>query len=203
MFNLAPQELKIFKKLNTPIEIQDFLDTLKINFEEKGETNMSPRRVLKERKAHCMEASLFAAAALWINGYDPLILDLKAYPYDDDHSVALYKINGLWGAISKTNHTTIRFRDPIYKTVRELAVSYFHEYFLNKTGEKVLQSYSKPVNLKRFGSDWITSDKELFDIGAYMMKVPHIPFYPKQNKRYLRRADKMERKAGKITEWSC
>ena len=201
MFDLTKQELSILKKLNTPIKIQDFLDTLKINFELKGETVMSPRRVLREKKAHCMEASLFAATCVWLAGQEPLIIDMRAFPYDDDHSVALYKTNGLWGAISKTNHTTVRFRDPVYSTVRELMMSYFHEYFLNKNGKKVLQSYSRPINLKRFGQDWITSEKELFDLAALVNKSAHIPFYPKKNAKYIRNADKMERKAGKIVEW--
>jgi hypothetical protein len=154
MFNLTKSELKILRKLNTPIKIQDFLDTLPINFEKRGDTQMSPRKVLREKKAHCIEGALLAAAALWIAGEEPLLMDLKAMPHDDDHVVALYKINGLWGAISKTNHATVRFRDPIYRTVRELALSYFHEYFLDKdskkakAGQKVLYSYSKPFNLE-------------------------------------------------------
>lgn len=201
MLNLTNTELKTFKKLNTPIKIQNFLDTLPVNFEPNGETCMSPRRMLHEKKAHCMEAALFAAAVLWSHGHEPLLLNMKAYPYDDDHSVALYKINGLWGAISKTNHTTVRFRDPIYRTVRELALSYFHEYFVNKNGDKVLQSYSKPINLKRFGRKWITSEQELFDLAAVVDKSPHVPFYPRQQKKFLRKADAMEREAGKIVEW--
>src|SRR3954471_11918592 len=104
MFNLTKDELKVLRKLNTPIKIQDFLDTLPINFEKLGDTQMSPRRVLREKKAHCIEGALLAATALWLHGKEPLLLDLKAVPHDDDHVVALYKINGLWGAISKTNH---------------------------------------------------------------------------------------------------
>ncbi len=201
MFNLTPAEYAFLKKLNTPIKIQNFLDTLSINFEPHGETNMSPRRVLRERKAHCMEASIFAAACLWIAGQDPLILNMKAFPHDDDHSIALYRINGLWGAISKTNHTTVRFRDPVYKSVRELMMSYFHEYFLNKNGRKVLQSYSKPINMKRFGYKWITKEQDLFDLAAVVNKSPHTRFIPKRQEKFLRPADRMERKAGTIVEW--
>jgi hypothetical protein len=149
MFNFSKSELAILNKLSTPIKIQDFLDTIPINFEKKGETHMSPRRVLRENKAHCIEGALLAAVALWLHGHEPLLLDLKAHPHDDDHVVALYKINNLWGAISKSNHSTIRFRDPVYKTIRELALSYFHEYFEEKSGKKVLYSYSKPFNLKK------------------------------------------------------
>jgi hypothetical protein len=201
MFNLTKDELKILRKLNTPIKIQDFLDTLPINFEEHGDTNMSPRRVLREKKAHCMEGALLAAAALWLAGKEPLLLDIQAMPHDTDHVLALYKINGLWGAISKTNHATVRFRDPIYKTVRELALSYFHEYFVNKTGKKVLHSYSKPINLKKLGTGWITAEEDLWDLVDVLDDAPHFPFYPAKNKKYIRKADKMERKAGQLVEW--
>jgi hypothetical protein len=201
MFNLTKSELKILKKLSTPIKIQDYLDTIHINFEKNGDTHMSPRKVLREKKAHCIEGALLAATALWLHGEEPLIMDLKAVPKDDDHVVALYKINGLWGAISKSNHATVRFRDPIYRTVRELALSYFHEYFLDKNGEKVLYSYSKPFNLKKLGQDWITSEDDLWDVALALDDSLHYPFFPKKNKKYIRRADKMERKAGKLREW--
>ncbi|MBA3550884.1 hypothetical protein H0W32_01600 [Patescibacteria group bacterium] len=201
MFDLTKAELSTLRKLSTPIKIQDYLDTLPINFEKKGETHMSPRRVLREKIAHCIEAALLAATALWLRGHEPLILDLKAHPHDDDHVVALYKINGLWGAISKTNHTTVRFRDPIYKTIRELAVSYFHEYFLDKNGLKVLYSYSNPINLKKIGDRWITSEEELWYLDDILNNAPHHEIYPKENKKYIRRADAMERKAGKLREW--
>jgi hypothetical protein len=201
MFGLTKSELTILRKLNTPIKIQDFLDTLPINFEKDGETHMSPRRVLREKKAHCIEGALLAATALWLHDQEPLLLDLKAFPHDDDHVVALYKINGLWGAISKTNHATVRFRDPIFKTVRELALSYFHEYFLNKNGKKVLYSYSKPVNLKRLGHEWITREDELWDIEDVLENTKHFEFFPKKNKPFIREADAMERKAGELLEW--
>ena len=201
MFNLTDSELKIFRKLSTPIKIQDFLDTLSINFEKKGETHMSPRLVLIEKKAHCIEGALLAATALWMHGHEPLLLDLKAHPHDDDHVVAPYKINGLWGAISKTNHATLRFRDPVYRTIRELALSYFHEYFLNKNGKKVLFSYSKPLNLKHFGHEWITSEEDWWDIDTALNELPHYEIVPLKNKKYIRNADTIERKAGNIVEW--
>lgn len=201
MFDLTKEELKILRKLNTPIKIQDFLDSIPVNFEKNGDTQMSPRRVLREHKAHCIEGALLAAVALWIAGKEPLLLDLKAMPDDDDHVVALYKINGLWGAISKTNHATVRFRDPIYRTVRELSLSYFHEYFLDKNGQKVLHSYSKPFNLKRLGTDWITAEDDLWDLAYDLDTSPHYRLYPAKNKKYIRKADAMERKAGKLLEW--
>lgn len=200
MFGLSAVEYTQLKPLTTPTRIQDFLDTFPINGEKEGETYWSPRKVLREQKMHCFEGALVAATALWLSGKPPLILDLKA-PDDIDHVVTLYKVNGYWGAISKTNHAVLRFRDPIYKTTRELALSYFHEYFDNTTGKKMLRSYSKPFSLKRFGTAWITSEKELDDIVETLDESPHFPLVPKGNARHLRPADTMERKAGELIEW--
>jgi len=136
-----------------------------------------------------------------LRGEKPLVMDLKTNGSDDDHVVALYKKNNHWGAISKTNHATLRFRDPIYKTLRELAVSYFHEYFDNRTGKKVLMSYSQPFNLKRFGSKWITAEEDLFQIMEAIDDSPHLMIFPKKNAKFIRRADKMEKKAGRLIEW--
>ncbi len=201
MFDLSREEKILFKKLSTPIKIQDFLDTLPINFEKKGETYLSPRRVIRENKAHCMEGALFAAAALWVHGQPPLILDLKALSPDLDHVVALYKINNRWGAISKSNHSTLRFRDPVYKTVRELVMSYFHEYFINKTGKKTLVSFSRPFNLKKLGKSWITEEKDLWDIVYDLDASPHEDIYTGKTRFFIRKADKMEVRAGKLLEW--
>ena len=201
MLNLDKKELSVLKKLSTPMKIQDFLDTLPINYEKKGETYMSPRRVLREKKAHCFEGALLAALALKIHGKEPLLLDLKALPSDIDHVVTLYKVNGYWGAISKTHHTSLRFRDPIYRTIRELATSYFHEYFINKSGQKTLRSYSKPFNLNKQKINWITSENDLRELVDNLDESPHLPLFPKANLKHIRKADKMERKAGEIVEW--
>jgi len=201
MFGLTKQELKIFKKLNTPIKIQDFLDKIPMNWEKKGETYFSPRRALEARKMHCLEGAIFAATALWLQGEKPLLLDLKAKG-DDDHVVALYRRNGYWGAISKTNHAALRFRDPVYKTIRELALSYFHEYFRNSDGKKILVSYSvKPFNLRSLGTKWITAEKDLHNVAEAIDFAPHKQIYPKKNRSLIRPADTMERRAGKIIEW--
>ncbi|MFA5062164.1 MAG: hypothetical protein WC526_03385 [Patescibacteria group bacterium] len=200
MLGLAKLELKIFKKLNTPIKIQNFLDTFPINWEKKGETYMSPRRALKARKIHCLEGALLAATALWINGEQPLLLDLSAKG-DEDHVVALYKRNGHFGAISKSNHATLRFRDPVYKTVRELVVSYFHEYFDNKYYKKRLVGFSKPLNLKKFGDKWVTAKEDLHYLVDALNDSPHKKIYPQKNAKFIRRADKMERQAGRLKEW--
>lgn len=200
-----PKEFAILKKLSSPKKIQDFLDTLPINHEKNGETYMSVRRVLREKKAHCFEGALVAAYALYVHGRKPLLLDLSTTSSDIDHVVALYKENGYWGAISKTNHACLRFRDPVYKTVRELAVSYFHEYFLNDTGVKTLRAYSKPFDLRKYMNkkdmDWVNSEEDVTALVDALEDSPHFPLFPKENLKYLRNADKMERKAGQIVEW--
>ncbi len=201
MFGLTKNEERVLHGLGTPQKIQDFLNTLPVNFEKKGETDYSPRRVMRERKAHCMEGALFAAAALWLYGESPLIMDLRATDADDDHVVALFRRNGYWGAISKTNHATIRYRDPVYRTFRELALSYFHEYFLNTTGQKVLRSYSRPFDLRRLGEGWVTAEENLFYIAERLDESRHFSMVPKGNLRLLRSADPIERRAGSITEW--
>lgn len=201
MFGLTAAELKVFKKLNTPIKIQDFLDTMPMNWEKKGETYMSPRRVLRERKMHCLEGALFAATALWVQGEMPLVLDFKNKG-DDDHVIALYKRNGYWGAISKTNHTTLRFRDPVYKTIRELAMSYFHEYWRVRDGKKTLVAYStKPFNLKKCGTAWIAAEEDLQDVVDAIDGAPHSQALPKKNQKFIRWADAMEMRGGKLVEW--
>ncbi len=201
MLGLNENEIQVLQKLRSPAAIQNFLDTLPINHEKKGDTHYSPRRTLREKKAHCFEAALLAAAALWVHGEEPLVLHLASKPDDDDHLVALYKKNGYFGAMSKTNHAVLRFRDPIFKNVRELALSYFHEYFLNTNGEKTLVGFSKAINLKRFGTAWVTDERDLFELDYALMDLPHAPFVPQANKKYIRPADAFERKAGTLIEW--
>ncbi len=203
MFGLSSKELAVLKQLSTPHKIQDFLDKLPINYEKDGDTCYSPRMALRAGKAHCIEGALIAAVSLWLQGERPLLLDLKTLDIniDSDHVVALYKKNGYFGAISKTNRAVLRFRDPIYKTVRELALSYFHEYFLPTTGQKTLRSYSRPFSLARFGTDWVTSEEGLWDIAEALDNSPHFSLIPKGNEKYLRHSSHIERKASIIPEW--
>jgi hypothetical protein len=196
------------KKLATPAKVQDFLNTLPFNFEKGGETCRSVAESLEAGTVHCFEGALIAAAALHMQGHKPLLLDLKTSKDDFEHVVALFKIDGCWGAISKTNHAVLRYREPVYKSVRELVMSYFHEYFLskegnggNKAGKKTLRSYSKPFDLTRFGTEWIDSSKPLWHIDKALDRSPHtVILTPKQIKT-LRRADKIEIEAGEITEF--
>jgi len=200
MFGLNKSELAILKKLSTPIKIQDYLDAMPLNFEKNGETYMSPRRVLRENKSHCLEGALLAGVALMLQGETPWVLDFRA-PKDEDHVVALYKKNGCWGAISKTNHATLRFRDPVYRTIRELVMSYFHEYTDTKIGKKTLREYSMPYDLRKLGIDWITTEEDLFYVAELIDDLPHRQVLSEKNLKFIRRADPMEFKAGSFIEW--
>lgn len=200
LFNImfAEEEIKIYRKLNSPRKIQNFLNALKINFEENGDSCFSPRMVLRNRKAHCTEGAIFAAAVLRFHGFEPLVLDLEASSKDFDHVVALFKQNGKLGAISKTNHAVLRYREPIYRSVRELVMSYFHEYFTDN-GKKTLRRYSLPVNLKRFDKlKWMTSEEEVWYIPEYLANVKHFDILNKSQISGLREADAIEIKAGKL-----
>jgi hypothetical protein len=188
-----------FKRLTTPAKIQDFLNTLSFNFEKNGETCRSVTQSLKARTAHCFEGALIAAAALQNLGHKPLLLDLKTTPDDYEHVVALFVVDGYWGAISKTNHAVLRYREPVYKDIHELVMSYFHEYFL-KNGKKTLRSYSKPFDLTKFGNEWIDSPEPLWHIDQALDRSRHISILTKKQITRLRKADRIEIKAGELTE---
>lgn len=195
------KEFKILRKLKTPKKIQDFLDRFRLNFEKEGETVLSPMLVMKKKVCHCVEGATLAALALRLNGFEPLLMDLTATEDDFDHVVAVFQIEGKWGAISKTNHAVLRYREPIYNSIRELAMSYFHEYFDNK-GRKNLRSYSLPVNLKRFDKKgWMTTLEEIDYVPEYLADVKHYPILTRSQIGRLRRADKVEIETGKIVEW--
>lgn len=198
---ILKNEYAVLNNLTTPIKIQNFLDTLAFNHEKFGETCMSPLRVLREQKAHCIEAALLASLCLWIHNKPPYIVSLKVKESDYDHIITIYKEHGYYGAISKTNHNVLRFRDPVYKTIRELVMSYFHEYFLVTTGEKTLLGYTKPINVKRFGTKWIGREDDMWDIAEKIYDTPIIEIVPKENKKFLRNASILERTSADIPEW--
>ncbi len=187
-------------KLNTPAKVQDFLNGLKFNFEKGGEELKSPIRTLRARSAHCFEGALLGAYILSLHGFPPLVLHLKATSGDYDHVIAPFKQNGFWGALSKTNHAVLRYREPIYKNIRELVMSYFHEYFLD-TGLKTLREYSLPLNLNKFGNDWSSHKSDLWHTDKALDKVKHYNIIPKGTIGKLRKADRVEIKAGKIVEY--
>jgi len=182
-------------RLNTPEKIQRYLDDLDYNKEKGGPTCRSPRRVLRDGTAHCMEGALFAAAALRVNGYPPLLLDLEAVR-DDDHVLAVFRGRCGWGAMAKSNYSGLRFREPVYRSLRELVMSYFEHYF-NEAGEKTLRRYSRPVNLARFDHmGWMTAEEDLWVIPEYLVEIGHIPLLPPGVRR-LNRVDQRLMRAGK------
>jgi len=198
---LTATEARTLRKLSSPQKIQDFLDKIPINLELDGNTYMSPRRTLRTRKAHCLEGALLAAAAYAYHGGRPMLLDFQAAYDDEDHVVALYRQNGHWGAISKTNHPGLRYRDPIYRSMRDLAASYFHEYYM-WDGRKSLRFYSRPFDLARYAPQtWVTPTDDLDWLAEALDTSLHFPLVPKGNLRSLRRASAFEIRASSVVEW--
>ncbi|MBN1258366.1 hypothetical protein JXA05_01270 [Candidatus Peregrinibacteria bacterium] len=175
------EETKLLKKLDMPAKVQEFLDSLK--YDATKETR-SPRRVLADKKAHCFSGAIFAAAALRFHGHPPLLMDLRAVR-DDDHVLAVYRVDGHWGAIAKSNFTVLRYREPVYKSLRELAMSYFDVYF-NVNGEKTLREYSVPMDLARFDEDdWMTTEQDLLYLGKALDGVRHFRVINKMMEKSL------------------
>jgi hypothetical protein len=196
---LSKGEFAVLRRLSTPQRIQDFLNEMSPNFEVDGQTCLSVREVLRQQRAHCIEGAMLAACALWVHGEPPLLLDLRA-ERDYDHVVALFRRGRCWGAISKTNPALLRWRDPVYRSLRELAMSYLHEY-ANKRSQKTLRSYAGPFDLRRLDPGlWITNGKNCWDVGATLDDLRHRPLLTKRQARTLRLRDTVERKAGALTE---
>ena len=187
-------EIKLLKKLNNPDKIQGFLDSLDYN---PNYACRSPRWVMRKRSAHCFEGALFAAAALQYIGYKPLIVDMKAVE-DDDHVIAVFKVDDHWGAVAKSNFTSLRFREPVYRSLRELMMSYF-DFFFNIYGYKSLRSYSLPFDLTRFDHRrWQTTDEDLEYIGDKIESLNHFPLVTKKMIRNLSTASDTMMKAGML-----
>lgn len=199
----GPKLEKLLKRLDSPQKVQDYLDTLPVNFEMTGETYMSPARTVAAKTAHCFEGALLAAAAFAYHGQAPLLMDLRSADDDEDHVVAPFKQNGYWGAVSKTNHSILRYRDPIYATYRELAMSYAHEYAL-ANGTKTLREISKPFSLRQYEPEqWVTAEEELEWLVVDLDDSPHFPAVPKKNRKLLRKLSKIERTSLEMTEWKA
>src|SRR5579862_476477 len=173
------RERRILGSMKTPARIQRFLDEkISYNTEPDGDTCYSPRVVLREGVAHCMEGALLAAAALMHLGHPPLLVDLEAVR-DTDHVLAVYRANGYWGAVAKSDYSGLRSREPVYRNIRELVMSYFEHYF-NPEGEKTLRAYSRPVNLRQFDrQNWMTSEEDVWVIPNYLCEIKHTPVLTK------------------------
>jgi len=184
-FGFSPAELRKLRSLKDPGGIQQFIDDMPYHL---ANTAWSPRRVLRENTSHCFEGAIFAAAALRANGYPPLILDFEA-EHDTDHVIAIYKVKDHWGAIAKSNYTNCRFREPVYRSIRELAMSYFQIYF-NMRRQRSLRNVSRPINLKRFDDQrWMTTEKPIWFIVYYLLEIPHTKLVTRAMVNRLHRVD--------------
>ena len=188
----TPQEKEFLVSLGTPWGIQLYLNSLRYN---KEETCKSPRGVLREKSAHCAEGAYFAAAALEVLGHPPKVVDLRAVN-DDDHIIAVFREAGLWGAVAKSNTTVLRYREPAYRSLRELVMSYFDFYF-NTKGQKTLRSFSRPLDLRRFDLlEWRTTEGDLNCLGDCLDSRPHLPLLTEAAERHLAPTDEALLEAG-------
>jgi hypothetical protein len=198
---LTRHEFAILRRLDTPRKIQAFLNAIPINHEVGGETILSVREVLRQRRAHCIEAAFVAACALWVHGEPALVMDMDCDPSDYGHVIALFRRGAKWGAISKSNGAYLRYRDPVYRSLRELAMSYFHEYF-NKRGHKTLRSYSVAFDMRRLRPElWVTSSTECSEADERLSALRHYELISKRQERLLSRRDPFERRAAKVVEY--
>lgn len=199
--DLTPGELAVLRRLSTPEKIQAWLNATPINHELDGETVLSVREVIRQRRAHCIEGAMFAACALWVNGDPPLVMHLDCHESDYPHVIALFRRGRAWGAVSKTNGAPLRYRDPIYRTLRELALSYFHEYS-NKRGHKTLRSYTAPFDLRRIDPAlWVTNPKSCWETHDRLAALRHYLLIDRRQERLLTRRDAFERVAAKLVEY--
>ena len=194
-------EFATLARLATPAKIQAFLNTVPANHEVGGETILSVREVLRQRRAHCIEGAFVAACALWIHGDPPLVLHMDCDASDYPHVVALFRRGGHWGALSKTNGVALRFRDPVYRSLRELTMSYFHEY-ANRRGDKTLRSYSGAFDLRCIdAADWVTSATACGTVHDRLERLRHYPVLSPAQLKLLTRRDAFERRVAKLAEF--
>jgi hypothetical protein len=190
---LTPSERRVVAELTTPKAIQAFLDGVRYSDDP---FYRSPLRVLRERTAHCFDGALFAAAMLRRLGYPPRILDMLPNDRDDDHLLALFKRNGHWGAVAKSNFTGLRFREPVYRSLRELVMSYFEHHY-NVLGEKTLRGYTVPLSLRPFDRlDWMTSDAPLEAVAQRLDEIRRVQLLTEAMVAELSPVDERSLKAG-------
>ena len=198
---LTPREYATLRRMDTPEKIQVFLNGIPCNHEIGGETVLSVREVLKQRRAHCIEGAMVAAAAMWVNGMRPLLLHLDCHISDYPHVIAVFRRHGGWGAISKTNGAPLRYRDPIYRSLRELALSYFHEYS-NRRGHKTLRSYSVAFDMRRLDpSEWVTASKDCWKTHDRLVELRHYALISRRQERLLAKLDPFARRASKVVQY--
>ena len=195
MYGLTRAELGTLRRLDTPEKVQAYLDRLTYNLEPDGDTVRSPRRVMRDRTAHCAEGAFLAAAAFRIHDRPPLLVDLESVR-DDDHVLAVYRERGLWGAVATSKFAGLRYRAPVYRTVRELVLSYFEHYY-NWDGERTLRAYSRPVSMARFDRiGWMTAEDDLWPVVEHLTVIAHTPLIPAAAARRLVRLDRRSYDAG-------
>ncbi|HEX7053384.1 MAG TPA: hypothetical protein VF211_05545 [Burkholderiales bacterium] len=197
---LTAAHYAVLERLDTPYKIQAFLYDLKQNWEVDGQTCRPVAEVLRTGRAHCIEGAMLAAAALWIHGEPPLLLDMRA-EQDFDHVIALFRRNGCWGAISKTNGIGLRWRDPVYRTLRELAMSYFHEYY-NRRDHKTLREYSLPFDLRRIDpAIWASGTRHAWQVCEALDAVRHFRLLERRQLAAVVRRDPFERRVGLLAQY--
>jgi hypothetical protein len=184
---------KVFSTLTTPYKIQQFLDTLEYSDEERYRC---PLNVLKDRKAHCFDGAMFGAAALRNLGYPPLLVEILPNEHDDDHILAVFRQKNYWGTVAKSNFVGLRYREPVYKTLRELVMSYFEAYF-NVEGERTMVGYTAPLNLARFDKmDWLAVDDVMDTVGDALETGRKYPIVPRSIMRNFTKLDHRSVQAG-------
>jgi hypothetical protein len=197
---LTPAQFALLRRLDTPQKIQAYLHELRQNFEPDGETCRPVREVLRTGRAHCIEGAMLAAAALWVHGEPPLLLDMRA-EQDFDHVVTVFRRNRRWGAISKTNGIGLRWRDPVYRSLRELAMSYFHEY-TNRRDHKTLREYSVPFDLRRVPAAlWAGGTKNCWEVAEKLDELRHFRLVNGHHLRAVARRDPFERRLSGLGQY--
>jgi hypothetical protein len=190
---LTKNELKISGSLNSPFKIQEFLDSIPYSTEERYRC---PRSVLQDNKAHCYDGAVFAAAVLQMIGYPPLLVEMLPNDRDDDHVLAVFRQGTCWGAVAKSNFVGLRYREPVYRSLREMIMSYFESFF-NIAGERTLLGYTAPLNLNRFNKlDWLIDDRTMDVIGDALNGVRKYRIMTPAMTRKLTCVDKRSYKAG-------
>jgi hypothetical protein len=193
---LDDRQRAILSRLDSPAAIQAYLDTTAYSPEYD---NRCPVSVLRDSQAHCLDGALFAAAALRRLGYPPLLIDLLPEPgTDDDHVLAIFRQNGYYGAVAKSNFAGLRFREPVFRNHRELVMSYF-EWFFNLHGQKTLRSYTRQLDLSKYDQvEWMTTDRGADVIEKRLMQLKRIPLFPQETATPLNPVDALTKQAGML-----